>query len=211
MNISSIDTHFVLIANNFNLSIFRETWFVNEGILTQEEINPTTSLFTPNIIQIDNEEFYMTIELNKLQIYLKGKDNHKRFNLVNKIVHKLSHVPYLACGLNFNYLIDDFDNILGSTLFSRNEDKLFDEFKNPSDKSLFGVYLSKNYMDTRLKLSVLPSRVIPAGENVEKDFMYYQFNFHVDLKEKNFLEKIQALISNTMQFEEYTLKLIDKI
>lgn len=210
-------------ANYFNVSVFRESWMLREEILNESDIDATMSFFSPNVVHINNERFELFIQPSELRITLKEKGSAEEFGIAIKIIKKLTHIPYNEVELSIKYLVEDFDEVLGKTLFYNTDNKIFKEFEE-SDDSRFGGYLSKNYLDSRFKLQVHPVIAIMEDEeeevkpetsrpkeNVSKICLQVEGTLTKTVNEENLVDKLDKLISHSGEFYSYTEKIVKQI
>lgn len=181
----------VVIAKDFNISIFKPFWLMKNKIFHEEEFQGNI-LITPPAVQIPTDNFQFVLLPDRLQMsmhrqYPDAKSDIDR--IVGGIVKTLPQTPYTAVGINFNYLIAPEDE----DVFSSWNRKLFacplsDKIQSPKENNArFGSYFSLDVLGTRLKIDVRPIKALPNIENLFKswhvgqDLMRAHFNFHSDI------------------------------
>jgi hypothetical protein len=172
----------VLVANQFNLSIFNQYWLIKNGIIDQKDLKSGYS-FTPIFNQIKTEDYLLTITPDRLQLDVFPISEINRPTLIEskigKIIEKLPHTPYTGLGLNFIYLItpnvENFSEYL-RLLFLNPESPLGKKFNDGKPK--YGGYFSKDYLDFRIRLNVKP--VVDKDKEIDK--IHFDFNFHLNIK-----------------------------
>jgi hypothetical protein len=153
----------------------------------------------------------LNIQPNQLQVNLVGNSELESFKIVEKIVTKLPHIPYVAIGVNVDYFMEDFDQAYSSTLFYNQSNKLFDDFRDPSEKPLFGAFLSKTFLNLRLKLDIKPITAKTFMRPSESSYLHFQCNFHKDLSTEGAKSEIEEVISRIEEYYSYSEQLIKKI
>ncbi|KHE93932.1 MAG: hypothetical protein K8F52_04970 [Candidatus Scalindua rubra] len=177
----------VVIAENLNPSIFRETWLVKEGIFTEDEIGPE-SFFSSVSVNVLTPSIELLVVPDRLQLILKTSERQDETikKILGTVVAELPHTPYKALGFNFHWVFTPLDQ----SKFPKVTQEMFLSEKNPlrnifnTEDARFGIYLSKDELDMRLKLDVKPIK--GAGENIGKEALKFHFNFdkHINNPEK---------------------------
>ncbi len=204
MEYKLVNRNIILIARFLNPSIFQSHWLIQEGIIEKEKFDFDKSIFTPQMVRVCTVDFNLLITADKLEFSMLSNEEES-IEVIRKLLKKLPHVPYVAIGINFEYFYDEFssngiDNSI--RLFSQMKNPIYNFFLDLEDKPLFGIYLSKNYQGTRLKLDIKP--VIIKEE--KKNYIDFNFNFH---KELSSTEEIMNIIDKWTIFSEYSINLID--
>ncbi len=181
----------VIIAKDFNISIFKPFWLIKNNIFREEELSGNI-LITPPAVQIPSKNFQFIVLPDRLQIaipreYPEAQSDINR--IIGGIVTVLPHTPYTAVGLNFNYLVaheaQDTFSKWERTLFASSFSNKVLSAKDANTR--FGSYLSLDALGTRLKIDIKPTN---AGENIEalcnswhpgQNLTRMHFNFHTDV------------------------------
>jgi hypothetical protein len=177
------DSNIVLIAKNLNPSIFSQLWLVKQGIIFENEFKQG-SFFTPPAVNILTEVFSLLVVPERLQLAFFKHEHEWEIakRVIGVVVESLPHTPYTAIGFNFNWSIEPGNE----KEFPSNLKRLFLSGKNPLakdfdvDDARFGIYMSKNIIDMRLKLDIKP---VIMTSPVNKEFLQLNFNFHKDVKD----------------------------
>jgi len=198
----------VLLAKSYNLPIFSQLWLLDNGIITKEEFESGESYFTPVAVNVPTPDFELLIMAERLQVVIKvGAINEGQAlleRLVGGIVENLPHTPYKALGLNFRYRIKS-ENEIGFSERCRNV------FVNPGNplqadfddtNARFGLYLSKDIFDARLRLDIKP--VKPDGN----DALNLAFNIERQIARP---EDIGVLLSSWSGINDYTKVLSEQL
>ena len=196
MNKKLIEQTIVIVADFFNPSAFSQYWFIKEEILKEEDIQKE-SLFVPGITHVQTDKFNMLVVPDKIQITIKSNNEETHntiYKLLTLIVQGQQNIPYKALGINFCWELipQDSISIYSKNLFYKENMPLYDKFKE--DNACFGVYMSQNYKNARMKLDIKP--IILNDDKC----MICNFNFHHDISEAN------DIINNLQFRKEYLNK-----
>ncbi len=173
-----IKSNIVVVAENLNPSIFRETWLVKEHVFTEGEIEQgsffssvSVNVLTPNVeLLIVPERLQLTFKTNE-------KQDEIIMNIIGNIAEALPHTPYKAIGINFHWILELSDQSklpkVTQEMFLSEENPLRNIFD--TEDTIVGVYLSKDELEMRLKLNVKPIK--GSGINVGKEALQFNFNF----------------------------------
>jgi hypothetical protein len=207
-----VNRSLVIVANYFNLSLFRESWFLSEQILTAEQINPSLSVFSPNIVQITSDRFQIVIQPNQLIFNLISQEaDLLEFEIVSRIVSKLSHTPYQAMGVNFNFMHEDLDGRSGRAMFYQEGENLYVNFADEAERPRYGAYMSKIYSGSRLMLDIKPVISQLGPSDPMNEYLHFQFNYHHDLAGNNLAEHIDSIIKKSKEYFEYSVSIVNQI
>lgn len=200
-----------LSANYYNVSVFRESWLLAEKVLEETDIDTTKSFFSPNIVHIKNDRFELVIHPPELRISLQNDAALSEYSIAEKIVKRLPHIPYVDVDLLSVYLIDDFDYTLGKTLFFNEKNKVFLNFKNSEEDPRFGAYLSKDFLNSRLKLDIKPVTAIEGEDDkTERTFLQVECLLSKEISENDSERCINEVIRNSESFYNYCEEIIQQ-
>lgn len=191
MNTVMENSSVVIIAKDFNLSIFKPMWLVKNGIFREDELTGDI-VITPPAVQIPTKNFQFMVLPDRIQLamprkYPDAQNDIKR--ILGGIVMTLPHTPYTAIGFNFHYLVaTESEESFGSwerTLFASTFINKLPEAED--HKARFGSYLSFDILGSRLRIDIKPTN---AGNNVEllcktwrlgQELTRIHFNFQTDV------------------------------
>ena len=191
-----IKSNIVVVAENLNPSIFRETWLVKEGVFTEDEIVPE-SFFSSVSVNVVTPSVELLIVPERLQLTLKTDEKQDEIvkRVLGNIVKVLPHTPYRAVGINFHWILELSDQSklpkVTQEMFLSEENPLRNIFD--TEDTVVGVYLSKDELEMRLKLNVKPIK--GSGINVGKEALQFNFNFD---KSINNAEKATGIVLETI-------------
>jgi hypothetical protein len=174
----------VVVAQQFNPSIFKQSWLVNNRILTSEDFLDG-SFHSDFVVQVRSRQFHMLVLQDQLQFVpaIEVPVIEQQALLVEKlgaIVQLLPHTPYRALGLNFSWHLTPAGGDIGvysRRLFSRDDQPLYQHFREVN--AHFGAYLSKDFACFRLRLDIKP--IVVAVEGGQENRLQFGFNFHRDI------------------------------
>lgn len=191
MNTVMENSSVVIIAKDFNPSIFKPLWLMKNNIFREEELKGDI-VITPPAVQIPSTSFQFMVLPDRLQLavprqYPDAQSDIDR--ILGGIVMTLPHTPYTAVGLNFHYLVatesEDSFGSWESTLFASPFSNKLHEAED--HKARFGSYLSFDILGSRLKVDIKPTN---AGDKIEllcktwrpgQELTRIHFNFHTDV------------------------------
>lgn len=184
MRLNLVNSTTVIVARQFNPSIVRDRWLVNNGLLAPEDFEEGCA-FTDAFANVVAREFNLLVVPDQLQFVPKVVQQRQQELVLGKvggIVENLPHTPYIAIGLNYTWhlhpettTIED----LSRQLFYVSGRPLYDEFETADSR--FGAYFSKDMLKSRLKLDIKPVNTPPLhGQQAEA--IQFAFNFHRDIE-----------------------------
>lgn len=210
----SLVGHSVVIINTgINPSSFNSYWLVTNGVLEEEELS-NEHIFTNQVVEINGDDYGLTITGNSFQIKAKNdiSDLGKCVDdKLEKIIDATSNTIYISAGVNFNWIIEpkgnDFKKLSRDLFFKDNSDlfSCFDE----SDAT-FGSYMSKDFDDARLKLDIKPLYLNQDSTN-KKGAIHFNFNFHYDISENDRSNKLKEFIKKWESFYREAKLIIDSL
>lgn len=185
----------VIIARQFNPSIFSQYWLIKNGILLEEDF-PAGWVYSPMFVDVPSRGFHLVVLPEQLQFAPSPPSEASQGLLASKvggIVETLPHTPYTAAGLNFVWQIAHESLSVADLTrraFFKTESPVFRHFD--TEDAQFGAYMSKDALGCRLNLDVKPV-ILTRGE-ISEGRLQFSFNFHKDLSEENKVERILDLL-----------------
>jgi hypothetical protein len=203
----------VIINTGINPSSFNSYWLVTNGILEEEELS-NEHIFTNQVVEINGDNYGLTITGNSFQIRAKNEisDLDKCVNdKLEKIIDATSNTIYISAGVNFNWIVEpkgsDFKKLSRDLFFKADSDifSFFDE-----NDATFGSYMSKDFDDARLKLDIKPVYLNQDLIN-KKGAIHFNFNFHYDIPENDRSNKLKEFIKKWEVFYAEAKRIIDNL
>ena len=200
----------VIVTQDVSTTMFNQYWFIHNGIFSPEEIL-ADSIFVPGLTNLSTQECNLIITPNQFQFNVKSDDSTTSCKCITerlmRIVEKVSGagIQMKAIGLNFIWKI--FEENIGVPQFSKGlfylpSSHLHQVFDVKDAR--FGTYVSKNFLQSRLKLDIKP--VISDGTGEPNEFILAAFNFHRDLTVDNSkqltVELLEQLKSWNLYYDE---------
>ncbi|AWG25596.1 hypothetical protein [Flavobacterium kingsejongi] len=144
-----------------------------------------------------------------MSITLKDFEFEDNIDLVLHEIIKNSIVNCSAIGVNYNYYMFLDDRLLEiSKRHFYQDSKLVNNFFN-SDDVAFGFYVSKDYKQSRLKLDIKPFIVASLNDNISRNVLAFDFNFHSDLEEDKCQEQILSILKDVPSYTEESKKIME--
>jgi len=203
----------VILANNFNPSIFNQHWLVSNNFLKVDDILPG-SVFTADAAQVKTKEAEFLVIPPQLQFASKISEKWKEplDNMLIRFVDRLSEVPYRAVGLNFVWFASEEGvsiNELSKRLFYSDGINLFSDFEGNNAK--FGVYASKDFRGSRLRLDIKPATTEDPHDKSVRDVVQLAFNFHKDLTGEKVNEELKSFLQDSVSYKAEADRIMDLI
>lgn len=205
----------VILAQGLKPSAFNQHWFIKNEIIKEEsEISPS-SIFTPDITRILATKFQVIVTPNQIQIAPSRDFDLK--NCINDILipilNKTEDVLFSAIGLNWGWFVYDSDNSFQefNKRFLFKETLPLQSYFDQSD-ARFGTYMSKNFLDSRLKLDVRPIQIADERSPQNgKEFLFFRFNFHTNLNQECKLTQLLEILSRWDEYSNEVSSIINSI
>ena len=176
----------VIVARNFNPTIFSQLWLVKHGIFSEKEVEENFVL-TPIAVNLNTSEFAFLAVPDRIQLSFPN-DQVDFKSLINRtlvnIIIKLPHTPYQAIGFNFSWILHPKD----AEDFEKISRQVFVSSGNPISKhfiskgSRFGAYMSTDVPMGRLRLEIKPT-MGPSSAG-SQECLHLAYNFTRDLKDE---------------------------
>lgn len=207
-----LDTaNIVILAQNLNPSIFTEKWLVDNSIIGPEGAQGEY-LFSPMMVQVPTQGFHLAVVPERLQLEVTQPDESAGEVLERKvgaIVDLLPHTPFRAIGFNFHWVAvttetSRFAEELRAR-FAKTGAPLYEHFDGADAR--FGVYLSTDVDDFRLRLEVKPLRGVEDARRFEG--LAYAFNFHSDLSGERPSEQVKDRVRRWPELLETSRTIFD--
>lgn len=191
-----------IVATGFNPPLFTEYWLKKEKFVPEDYEFSPPPISTPQFTQISSKKFMLLVLPDQLQFNITD-DSKLGVEFIKSITEKVPALTYIAMGFNFDYFVPEKEIKPG--LFFIPNNKLFQDFKVGDAR--FGTFLSKNFENSRLSLSIKPTRAInPNG--LESDVYHYNFNYHFDLTKGESKALVASNVSNWNKYFKYSEKLM---
>ena len=108
-----VASNVVVVARQFNPSVFSNLWLVRNGIISESEFMPGC-MYSDQVAKMETVRFGLLVIPPQLQLQPRvGRNEEGELvaTTVGRIVNLLPHTPYVATGLNFVWHVwpDDGD------------------------------------------------------------------------------------------------------
>ena len=203
----------IVLIGLFNPSKFDRYTFIKNKIFKENDISDT-SVFLPELVNIETDMFNVILNNNQLIISSKVESNNDISGVLIKVLKSIDKINLNASGFNFRYFIEpiyedaEIDAFV-KTQFYNPSNSIQSNFFN-SETSSFGFYCSKDFKNTRLKLDVKP--ILINNIDINKKSVQFEFNFHRDYDiNDDSLSELNNLIKNYNTYKLESEKIIKKI
>lgn len=179
MSVALVSSTVVIAARQFNPSIVRDRWLVNNQLLDPDDLQEGCA-FTDAFSNVLSREFNLLVVPGQLQFVPKVEADREQELVsakVGTIVRNLPHTPYTGIGMNFTWHIRPKEHStqdLTRKLFFVEDNALCREYNVVDAK--FGAYFSRDVLGRRLKLDVKP--ITLETNRGEIEVLQCAFNFH---------------------------------
>ena len=179
----------IVLAGIFNPTIFDKYFFIKNGLIKDEEILSNSVFGVLGNVQLVTNKINFSINANQIVVTdLMPNENINEIEvLIAAFIKAANLINITGLGINFNWFLDDKAKTipqLTREYFYSDDITLFSKYFNTEDAS-FGVYASRNFGNSRLKLDVKPSLVQELNNPILQSVIHLSFNFHFDIKNKD--------------------------
>jgi len=177
MHSEFIGSNAVIVARQFNPSVFSQLWLVDNELVRRDDF-ASECVFSPLLTSVTCSRFKLLVVPEQLQFFPTVSESEEQEliqDVLVRIVRLLPHTPFVAAGLNFAWRVFSVEEHRGRVsreLFFRDGSALYSNFD--TQDAAFGALLSKGVFGCRLNLSVKP--IITPG--VPKEDLEFMFNYH---------------------------------
>lgn len=202
-----LNTRNFVLVGFFKAMLFDKLFFIKNGIFTEDELENYNydslmgvSISFKNLnLTISNQTIIIT------DFEPKGdSDNFKAF--CSKFLKSISNQTINVFGINLHWFIsanssEELDGFEKRNFYSENINLLKSKFN--VDDAKYGVYASKNFKDSRLKLDVKPMSVQTPNDPSPFNVINFQFNLHFETKDKNLSNLFSSVVNDmNLYFKE---------
>lgn len=201
MSVDLVSATVVIVARQFNPSIVRDLWLVNNQLLRSDDFEQGC-VYTDAFANVQSREFNLLVVPGQLQFVPKVEMDLQQelvSEKVGAIVRNLPHTPYTGVGMNFTWHIRRAEQSISDLtrgLFFVEEHPLCHEYDVEDAK--FGAYFSRNVLGCRLKLDIKP--VTLETNRGEIEVLQCAFNFHRGLDPND--DVVEAIVDSLAQWNE---------
>ena len=217
MQVLSAGANVVVVARQFNPSIFSELWLTRHAIVGEEQRLPGC-LFSDDVAKVEVSNFGLLVLPPQLQFVPRTTHEDEESLVVSKvggIVKLLPETPFIALGLNFQWQVwsdTTPTKTVARRMFFKSDNPLFCHFD--SDDATFGTYASRDVFGLRMKLNVTPVDVFTskgdaqtADDTIQR--LLFAFNFHLELpKSDNLPDLIEQHLRKWNQARDLAFEIV---
>lgn len=205
-----VGSNVVVVARQFNPSVFSQIWLVRNGIVGEDSFTGGC-LFSDEVAKIETKQFGLLVIPPQLQFQPReslGQEDELVANKVGAIVQILPHTPYAAIGLNFAWHIwpeDGNIQAFSRSLFLPPSGAWF-EACAVAENALFGAYMSTDVLGCRMRLDVKPIDVPTKDHALHR--LQFAFNFQLDVTGENAVDAIRQHLGRWRQAKNEACRII---
>lgn len=198
MSVELVDASVVVVARQFNPSVFSQLWLVRHGLVGEDAFRDGC-IFSDALAQVNTDDFNLLVVPPRAQFIANVPEEAQQRLIVEKmsqLVRALPETPYRAVGFNMKWKVtangDSVAEMSRRLAFVPNSPmhSLFD-----TQDARFGSILSKDSFGCRLNLTVKPE--VADGE--EGEFLVFAFNYHRDIRPED--EAIPIIVKTLEQWD----------
>lgn len=198
MSIKLVDASVVVVARQFNPSVFSQLWLIRHGLVGENDFRDGC-IFSDALAQVNTEAFNLLVVPPRAQFVANVAEDAQQRLIVDKmglLVRALPETPYRAVGINMKWKAQTAGGSIAEMsrrlAFVRSSPvhAMFDE-----EDARFGAILSKDSFGCRLNLTVKPE--VADGEDDE--ILVFAFNYHRDIRPED--DASQIIIETLEQWD----------
>lgn len=210
LTLHELRSNAVVLAKQFNPTIVSQLWLVENGIVSAAEFRPGC-VFTELFCNVVADGFNLLVAPEQLQFTPSRTDVESESiaaRVVGTFVNTLPHTPYVACGLNFTWLIEtppqESVAAFSRRMFFNPNCEVFRQFDVP--EAMFGAAVSRPAFDGLLTMDCKPTPSDPVG-------VQCNFNLHVELDraDSRSTKRILELLENWNEVKNLSLSIMQAI
>lgn len=205
----------IVVVGVFKEWVFDKYFFIKSNLFKEEEIT-NKSVFVQDYTELITSTIRLTIQPGKIQIgdiTIGGTSGAEMLGIISAILKLVdSNISIKGVGINFNCFTEDESKSieqLSKEWFYSDNVSLFSKYFNSEDVA-YGTYVSKKIKDARLRLEIKPvtGRTSGNGTEVEKHWMAWDFNFHLDVKDSNNTSEAFHFLNDYVFYKEESNKIM---
>ena len=197
-----IASNIVIVAQNLNPSIFSQLWLIRNQVFQEDEFKGDF-YFSPAAVNVKGQAAELLVVPERLQLTVTQADNQDEVIklILTKVVTALPHTPYKAVGFNFEWISEPVDKVK----FPQVIREMFVSDRNPlarffaAEDSRFGIYMSTDVGNMRLRLDVKP---------LPEEALRFSFNFHQGLDPENAVDMIVTMLDDWPTARDLSEKIV---
>jgi len=198
------DLSVVILADPWNPAMFNQHWLINNKIFVENE-ELLAAISAPQVSNFRTKQFNILVLPTQLQFEINPELSEYPYNKLVEILQRVDYAPIRAIGVNFKWKQDTEGEAIPKFTRSNycySDSSIFRKFTD--DNAKFGLYLSKDFLTSRLKLNILPIR-----EKSGDEYVQYSFNYHHDLNKETDYQKAIDIVKNWKAYFDHTRQIID--
>ena len=200
----------VALVGNFSQGLTSALYLYEKGIISRDEVR-TPLIEAPGNIYIPTDDYMLVANLQNIVVssFPNKTDGLKLYDTISKIVTMLmndeSNGSFIAVGLNFQYIVSANEKEMSEYSkkhFRPSNNKVVEQFFS-EDNSLYGLYHSVDFNNSRLKFEAKPGELNFAcpTESYNEKGIIFSFNYHFDCRDVSGKQKFSEAITRPELFQ----------
>jgi hypothetical protein len=102
----------VLVARDFNQSIFKPAWLLRQGILLDGEPDGPETVFAPGVTKVTTDQFDFLVLPDRMQLVFPPEASGSEVianRILGGVAQRLPHTPFTAVGINNSFEVSPTD------------------------------------------------------------------------------------------------------
>ncbi len=202
----------IVFVGVFQVADFDKFFFIKNDFFKEEEIK-NAPIFTPEIAQININGINILITGQQI-IITQFKMEEERGKEIALLFAKYITHNMQAVGVNFAWNLIPTESLEKATkeYFFNEQNKMFTEYFNSTD-TIYGSYVSKNFMRGRLRLEIKPQIVTKVNIKTQEtsettNVINFAFNFHYQVPTKGEISMLVEFINDYKHFLKESEKIM---
>ena len=198
MSIELVEASVVVVARQFNPSVFSQLWLVRQGLVGEDAFRDGC-IFSEALTQVHTEAFNLLVVPPRAQFIANVAEDAQQRLIVDKMGHlvrALPETPYRAVGINMKWKVQAADGVIADMsrriAFVPNS-PVHSSFDTQDAR--FGAILSKDSFGCRLNLTVQPA----VADNEEGEVLVFAYNYHRDIRPED--DAIPVILDTLEQWD----------
>ncbi len=199
-----VSENIVIVVNYIDPSIFSEKWYIKNGIFGVDDILDGKNVIAQEVSLVYSKNMYVQITHNQIAIFLQNFEyNEDVISKVKEIIEKIfknnESSVIVACGINHNFETEEVDNTEAITKKLQFSQSLKLHQLLAGDNMRFGSYISKDFLNTRLRIDIKPFYSL---QNIGKEQLKVNFNYHKAISNDKKMEELSEIVVNWKAIKE---------
>ncbi|WMI66713.1 hypothetical protein RBH94_06000 [Aestuariibaculum sp. YM273] len=169
----------IVILGDLKPSFYDKLFFVKNNLISEDSFLDST-IITPSLVRIITNDIAINIETTKIVIVNKTRKQNDFIKDITLKIITQSSFDFEAIGFNYKWFIflPDIHEHTKTRFWNSSNTKLNSHFD--SDNSAYGYYVSRDFLDARMKLDIKPGVLKEVDSNNSKLILNLDYNLHFE-------------------------------